>query len=143
MWRHRFGGGFGPVVRQNTEWMNECFLKTAMTFNVTDKHQSKMCDRGKLEGQTPEIREFFAGRKVFITGGTGFLGAVLLEKLLRACPEIETVYLLVRPKRMFSVQERVSTLLDSPVSEVAYRLKHILSKTSFTLETASPATSLM
>jgi len=20
MWRHRFGGGFGPVVRQNTEW---------------------------------------------------------------------------------------------------------------------------
>jgi len=19
MWRHRFGGGFGPVVRQNTE----------------------------------------------------------------------------------------------------------------------------
>jgi len=23
IWRHRFGGGFGPVVRQNTEWMNE------------------------------------------------------------------------------------------------------------------------
>ena len=23
MWRHGFGGGFGPVVRQNTEWMNE------------------------------------------------------------------------------------------------------------------------
>ena len=22
MWRHRFGGGFGPVVRQNTEWTN-------------------------------------------------------------------------------------------------------------------------
>ena len=23
MWRNRFGVGFGPVVRQNTEWMNE------------------------------------------------------------------------------------------------------------------------
>jgi len=23
MWRNRFGGGFEPVVRQNTEWMNE------------------------------------------------------------------------------------------------------------------------
>ena len=23
LWRNRFGGGFGPVVRQNTEWMNE------------------------------------------------------------------------------------------------------------------------
>ena len=26
MWRHRFGGGFGPVVKQNTEWMNEFLL---------------------------------------------------------------------------------------------------------------------
>ena len=26
MWRHRFGGGFGPVVRQNTEQMNELSL---------------------------------------------------------------------------------------------------------------------
>ena len=23
IWRNRFGGGFGPIVRQNTEWMNE------------------------------------------------------------------------------------------------------------------------
>ena len=23
MWRNRFGGGFGPVVRQITEWMND------------------------------------------------------------------------------------------------------------------------
>ena len=23
MWRNRFGGGFEPVVRQNTEWMND------------------------------------------------------------------------------------------------------------------------
>ena len=28
IWRHRFGGGFGPVVRQNTERMN----RFAFTF---------------------------------------------------------------------------------------------------------------
>ena len=27
MWRHRFGGGFGPVVRQNTEWMPQHYCK--------------------------------------------------------------------------------------------------------------------
>ena len=27
MWRHGFGGGFGPVVRQNTDWMNEWITK--------------------------------------------------------------------------------------------------------------------
>jgi len=27
MWRNRFRGGFGPVVRQNTEWMmNTCWV---------------------------------------------------------------------------------------------------------------------
>jgi len=31
MWRNRFGVGFGPVVRQNTEWMNDL-------FSLTDKY---------------------------------------------------------------------------------------------------------
>ena len=31
IWRHRFGGGFGPVVRQNTEWMNEL---QSLNFNT-------------------------------------------------------------------------------------------------------------
>ena len=26
MSRNRFGGGFGPVVRQNTEWRNDLFI---------------------------------------------------------------------------------------------------------------------
>jgi len=26
MWRHRSGGGFGPVIRQITEWMNVCHM---------------------------------------------------------------------------------------------------------------------
>ena len=27
IWRHRFGGGFGPVVRQNTEWMMNEYIE--------------------------------------------------------------------------------------------------------------------
>jgi hypothetical protein len=26
MWRAGFGRGFGPVVRQTTEWMNACLI---------------------------------------------------------------------------------------------------------------------
>ena len=32
IWRHRFGGGFGPVVRQNTEWMNEKYISWYIKF---------------------------------------------------------------------------------------------------------------
>jgi len=33
MWRNRFRGGFGPVVRQNTEWMNINWMYLLHGFN--------------------------------------------------------------------------------------------------------------
>jgi nucleoside-diphosphate-sugar epimerase len=58
-----------------------------------------------LEETTAGIPEFFAERAVYITGCTGFLGAVLLEKLLlRAYPQIGTVYLLVCPSRVADIR---------------------------------------
>ena len=36
MWRHRFGGGFGPVVRENIEWMS-----LAKYLNISKKLSSK------------------------------------------------------------------------------------------------------
>lgn len=64
---------------------------------------------------TVTIPEFFSGRHIFITGVTGFMGKVLLEKLLRSCPEIGFCYVLVRPKKGLKPQERVKQLFDSKV----------------------------
>ncbi|XP_015117036.1 putative fatty acyl-CoA reductase CG5065 [Diachasma alloeum] len=61
------------------------------------------------------VEAFFAASVVFITGVTGFLGKALLEKLLRACPEICTIYVLIRPKKNWGVQERFESLFDNPV----------------------------
>ena len=63
-----------------------------------------------------DIEEFYAGKTVFITGGTGFLGKVLMEKLLRSCPRVERVYLLVRSKKNVAPKQRIDDLLDSKVS---------------------------
>jgi hypothetical protein len=40
MWRNRFGGGFGPVVRQNTERMDE--LKVLLPF-PSPQHCKVIC----------------------------------------------------------------------------------------------------
>lgn len=58
------------------------------------------------------VREFYEGKTVLITGATGFLGKALVEKVLRALPEIRRLYLLVRGKRLpdgswLSAYERV------------------------------------
>jgi alcohol-forming fatty acyl-CoA reductase len=53
------------------------------------------------------IAEALAGRRIFITGTTGFLGTALVERLLREVPECELV-LLVRPGKRSTVQQRVA-----------------------------------
>ena len=63
-----------------------------------------------------EIVEFFNDRSIFITGGTGLLGKVLIEKLLRSCPGIDHIYILVRPKGKKTVEDRISDLLNSTVN---------------------------
>lgn len=40
--------------------------------------------------------ESYAGKSIFITGVTGFVGKVVLEKLLRSVPKVERIYLLIR-----------------------------------------------
>ncbi|XP_066990926.2 fatty acyl-CoA reductase 1 [Anabrus simplex] len=45
------------------------------------------------------IPEYFAAKNVFITGGTGLLGKVITEKLLRSCPDVGDIYLLVRTRK--------------------------------------------
>jgi fatty acyl-CoA reductase len=42
-----------------------------------------------------------------LTGCTGFLGKVILEKLLRSCPDVKKIYIMVRPKRKVDPMNRV------------------------------------
>uniref|UniRef100_A0A8C0YEF8 Fatty acyl-CoA reductase n=1 Tax=Cyprinus carpio carpio TaxID=630221 RepID=A0A8C0YEF8_CYPCA len=57
------------------------------------------------------ISEWYAGKNVLITGATGFMGKVLMEKLLRSCPDVNALYILVRPKAGQSMSERVQDMM--------------------------------
>ncbi|XP_077914506.1 fatty acyl-CoA reductase 1 isoform X4 [Halichoerus grypus] len=58
------------------------------------------------------IPEYYEGKNVLLTGATGFLGKVLLEKLLRSCPKVNSVYVLVRQKAGQTPQERVEEVIS-------------------------------
>ncbi|XP_054632100.1 fatty acyl-CoA reductase 1 isoform X2 [Dunckerocampus dactyliophorus] len=59
------------------------------------------------------IREYYAGKNVLMTGATGFMGKVLLEKLLRSCPGVNAVYVMVRSKAGQDSQARVTEMISS------------------------------
>ncbi len=55
---------------------------------------------------TPVLGEAYRGKAVLLTGGTGFLGTALVEKMLRSLPSLGRLYLLVRPSRDKGAKER-------------------------------------
>lgn len=71
------------------------------------------------------IPSFYYGRSIFITGVTGFLGTVLIEKLLRSCTGIQEIFLLIRPKKNASINERLQELLTNSVRCKKFKFKHI------------------
>ncbi|EES15187.1 fatty acyl-CoA reductase 1 [Sorghum bicolor] len=53
------------------------------------------------------IIAYFKGKSILITGSTGFLGKILVEKILRVQPDANKIYLLVRGKDASSAKQRV------------------------------------
>ncbi|XP_075932311.1 fatty acyl-CoA reductase 1 isoform X2 [Anarhichas minor] len=63
------------------------------------------------------IPEYYAGKTVLITGATGFMGKVLLEKLLRSCPGVKGVYVMVRSKAGQSPAARIADMINCKLFE--------------------------
>ena len=62
------------------------------------------------------IQKFYAGKTIFITGASGFMGKVLIEKLLYSCSQVQEIIILVRSKREKSGKQRVEEFSKLPVS---------------------------
>lgn len=45
------------------------------------------------------ISDWFSNQSVFITGGTGFMGKILISKLLLSCPDIGDIFIVIRKKK--------------------------------------------
>lgn len=84
------------------------------------------------------IKEFYNNKVIFLTGGTGFIGKVLLERILNSLDNIERVYILIRPKKGTLIEERFKKeVLDSPCFDII-RDRHGPAFTTFINEKILP-----
>jgi long-chain acyl-CoA synthetase len=58
------------------------------------------------------IRAALAGRHVLLTGGSGFVGKVWLAMALHHLPEIERIYVFLRPKALVPARQRFEKMLN-------------------------------
>ena len=62
------------------------------------------------------IKEFYEGKTIFLTGTTGFVGKVVLEKIIRSLPNFKKLFIMIRDKKNKTVRERFETeILSSEI----------------------------
>ncbi|XP_039233540.1 fatty acyl-CoA reductase wat isoform X2 [Drosophila yakuba] len=64
-----------------------------------------------------EMEEFFEDSEIFVTGGSGVVGKALVEKLLRSC-SVRRIYVLLRPRRQLTAEQRLVRLRQATVFHV-------------------------
>lgn len=108
-----FADTFGNLKMMKKLWEeNEQEMDVGMNSYKTIEKESLCVNLDKL---TP-IQKFYHGESVLITGGSGFLGKLLIEKLLRGCPGIKCIYLLMRSKKGKNVSQRTDEIVENVVS---------------------------
>lgn len=79
----------------------------------------RMCDDTEIIAKDmgeSQVQNVYAGKTILVTGATGYLGKPFIEKLLRCCPELKTIYLLLRAKNGKSVEKRMEEYFENNVS---------------------------
>ncbi|GFT86573.1 fatty acyl-CoA reductase 1 [Nephila pilipes] len=64
---------------------------------------------------SPLVADFFHGKSIFITGTSGFVGGLILEDLLRCCPGIKSIYILLRHKKNDNPDSRKEEILKKKI----------------------------
>lgn len=64
-------------------------------------------------GASSTIVQFLRGRQLFVTGATGFLAKVLVEKILWEQPDVGMIHLLVQRRGDTTPEQRLQDLVDT------------------------------
>ncbi|EGT29940.1 hypothetical protein CAEBREN_13113 [Caenorhabditis brenneri] len=64
---------------------------------------------------TFRVKDAYEGSHILLTGGTGFLGKAMTEKLLWQLPGIERIYLMIRHRKGKEPKDRLAGLIHDPI----------------------------
>jgi FlaA1/EpsC-like NDP-sugar epimerase len=91
---------------------------TTATKTAAATMNGQLQEENDLSKLPNRVADTLAGRAILITGGTGFMGKVLIEKILRTCSDVDTIYVLIRAKKGKEPRQRIEELFASPVSDL-------------------------
>lgn len=70
-----------------------------------------------------EIKDYYKNKTIFITGTTGFVGKVVLEKIMRTLVDFKKIFIMVRQKKGMTDLQRLEEIFQSEIFEPLFRMK--------------------
>lgn len=61
------------------------------------------------------INDYYSTKNILVTGATGFVGKLLIEKLLFSCGKLNKIYCLIRDKNGHSAEQRLNEIISCKV----------------------------
>ncbi|XP_072948452.1 fatty acyl-CoA reductase wat-like [Epargyreus clarus] len=95
-------------------------MDPALAVETAFKAKHRNIEEALLRGDS-DVAKLYDDATIFITGGSGFLGKQLIEKLIRSC-KVRKVYTLLRPKKEKPAQVRLHEFLSDPVYDPLKKL---------------------
>lgn len=101
-------------MQWNSKFSSQTYIVLSKTYSSS--HWSVPENSIEISPGEMDIYSFYAGKSIFLTGGSGFIGKLLIEKFLRSIPELDKIYVLIRNKKGRGAQERLNFVLRNSVS---------------------------
>ncbi|XP_026331129.1 putative fatty acyl-CoA reductase CG5065 [Hyposmocoma kahamanoa] len=80
-------------------------------------------DTSNVDSLPDRIAAILTDLTIFITGGTGFIGKVFIEKILRKNFDIREIVLLIRTKKGMAPEDRLDSILNNPLYDTVVSLR--------------------
>ncbi|XP_073138810.1 fatty acyl-CoA reductase 2, chloroplastic-like [Henckelia pumila] len=130
----------GRENRREMGWASDEFESLRDSFDIpcrVHRHQRPLMEESGDDYGGIGIIKFFKGKNIFITGATGFLGKVLVEKILRST-SVGKIYVLIRAKSKEAALDRLTKEIINSELFKCLQEKHGKSYASFVREKLIP-----
>nr|ART33386.1 male sterility protein 2 [Lycium barbarum] len=124
-------GNASSVITKRSSDHSTALGSLVLTPNGSSQAEIKVKDlvpygQSKHDDDGIGITKFLRGKAFLITGATGFLGKVLIEKILRTAPDVNKIFILIKAKnKQVAMQRLKNEILNA---DIFNRLKQVHGK---------------
>jgi fatty acyl-CoA reductase len=70
------------------------------------------------------VKQFYSNKTILISGCTGFLAKMILEKIIRTCSDFKKIFVLIRNKQGVTLQDRLQKdIFNSLIFKVLFETR--------------------